>query len=441
MSLLHNRWLADQLPGWEREGIVTLDGARRLRERYPVESARGLAQMIVGAVGALLVGTGLVAVLASNWDDFPRWVRLLLAFGPLAASQAVTWLVLRRGEAAKGWQREAAAVVQTLAAGAAMALVSQIYNLPGRWTELLFWWCLVSLPLAWTLASQAVAIAYLVGIAVWTVAEAGERGPWGAADSADVRIWFPILLAGVLPLWPGPSLRDRPAIGSRLALAASALVGLFAVAAHASNDGAPGEAGFWLAMLSSVAVLLFPLSRQGIAEPLARKPQVQLGGIAMIAMAMVASYEAPARGLVNSVGNALPLPWCWLLVAVVACFGVIAFRQQRYAVLAVAGLALVPPLAAGFTAGDAGGWPVAIAYSLMLLATAIVLIALEFLGRQGAARIGAALITLLVILRMADADVSLLAKGLAFIVIGSGFLGFNLFISRRRAAALGGSSR
>jgi hypothetical protein len=40
---------------------------------------------------------------------------------------------------------------------------------------------------------------------------------------------------------------------------------------------------------------------------------------------------------------------------------------------------------------------------------------------------------------MADADVSLLIKGLAFIAIGCGFLGFNVFIGRRRAAALGGS--
>ena len=81
----------------------------------------------------------------------------------------------------------------------------------------------------------------------------------------------------------------------------------------------------------------------------------------------------------------------------------------------------------------------AIASSLVLLATAIALIALEFIGYRGAARIGAALITLLVILRMADADVSLLVKGLAFIVIGSGFLGFNAFVSRRRAAAPGGT--
>jgi len=43
-----------------------------------------------------------------------------------------------------------------------------------------------------------------------------------------------------------------------------------------------------------------------------------------------------------------------------------------------------------------------------------------------------------VILRMADADLSLLVKGLAFIVIGSGFLAFNALVSRRRAASTGG---
>ncbi|MFM8952587.1 MAG: hypothetical protein ACKOOF_05945 [Planctomycetaceae bacterium] len=82
----------------------------------------------------------------------------------------------------------------------------------------------------------------------------------------------------------------------------------------------------------------------------------------------------------------------------------------------------------------------AIACTLVLLATAIALITIEFLGRQGAARIGAALITILVILRMADADLSLLTKGLAFIVIGSGFLGFNAFVTRRRRVVASGGS-
>lgn len=445
MSLVHHRWLAKQLPAWEREGIVTSDGARTLRERYAIEPRGGLAQMIVGAVGALLIGTGLIAVLASNWDDFPRWVRLGLAFGPLAGSQVVSWWVLRKDTAAKPWQREASAVVQTLAAGGAMALVSQIYNLPGKWTDLIFWWCLVSVPLAWVLRSQAVAMMYLAGIAVWTVTQASERASSsGAIGIADLRLWFPVLLAGIVPLWPGPALRDRPAPVCRLVLTVSSLLGLLAVAASTTVRPAhivPSFTGFpWLAMLSAAAVLLFPLDRVGIAEPLVRKPQVLLGGGALVVMALIGTFEGPARDFVKGVGATASLGWCWLLLAVVLGFAVLAFRQGRFAVLAVAGLAVVPLLAAPLSAHDATGWPVAITYTLVLLATAIVLIVLEFLGRQGAARIGAALIALLVILRMADTDVSLLVKGLAFIVIGSGFLAFNAFITRRRAAVAGGSS-
>jgi uncharacterized membrane protein len=438
MSPLHHRWLAEQLPAWEREGIVTADGARRLRERYAMEPRGGLAQMIMGAVGALLIGTGLIAVLAYNWDDFPRWLRLALALGPLAATQAVSWRVLRRADAAKPWQREAAALVQTLAVGAAMALVSQIYNLPGKWTDLVFWWCVVSVPLAWVLKSQAVAITYLVGITVWTVSQPLQTNLFPGREVADVRIWFPLLLAGVLPLWPGPEGRERPAPGGRLVLTASALVGLLAVAAHVSARHSD-RAFFWLAMLSGVAVLLFPLDRGGIAAPLERKPQVVLGGLALVSMALVATYEALARDVVRSVGFALPLGWCWLLIAVVGGFATLALRQGRYAVLAVAGLAVVPLLAAPLSRENTSGWPVAIAYSLVLVATAILLIVLDFRGRQGAARIGAALITILVILRMADADLSLLTKGIAFIVIGSGFLAFNAFVSRHRAATPGGS--
>jgi uncharacterized membrane protein len=439
MSLLHRRWLAEQLPAWERAGVVTAEGARTLRERYATEPQGGLAEMVVGAVGALLIGTGLVAVLAYNWDDFPRWVRMALALGPLAASQAVSWWVLQKDEAAKPWQREGAALGQTLAVGAAMALVSQIYNLPGEWTDLVFWWCVVSVPLAWVMQSNAVAIAYLVGIAVWTVAQAGARGAsFSAAEVADLRVWFPLLLAGILPLWPGPDLRARPSPGGRLVLAGSAFVGLLAVAAFvALGPRAPDAGFFWLAMLSSAAILLFPLDRGGIAEPLAAKPQVVLGGLALVVMALVATYEDPARELVKGVGFALPAGWCWLLLAVVAAFAAIAFRQGRFAVLSVAGLAVVPLLARPLSPADMGGWPVAIAYSLVLLATAVALIVLEFLGRQGAARIGAALITILVILRMADADVSLLTKGIAFIAIGCGFLGFNVLVSRRRAASGG----
>lgn len=435
MNSTPSRWLAEQLPAWEREGIVTADGARLLRERYAAEPRGSLAQSIVAAIGALLIGTGLIAVLAYNWDDFPRWVRMLLALGPLAVSQAASWWVLQRGAAAKPWQREAVALVQALAVGAAMALVSQIYNLPGTWTDLVFWWCVVALPLAWVLESDAVAIAYLVGIATWTI---GQLSGFGG-DRVDTRLWYPLLLAGILPRWPGADLRGRPQPGSRAVLALTALAGLIAVPATAMRASAPQHAAFWLAMLAAAVVLLFPLDRRGIAEPLSRKPQVLFGGALLVLLALVATFEDPAQSLVSGVAKAISLGWCWLLLAVGAAFAALAAWQGRFAVLAVAALALVPLLAFPFSPPEAGGWPVAIGYSIALLAAAVTLVGLEFLGRQGAARIGATLIAILVILRMLDSEFSLLTKGLAFILIGSAFLGFNFFVSRRRAR-LGGVS-
>lgn len=429
-----HRWLVEQLPEWEREGLVTPEAAQTLRGRYRVEPRPEFAQMIVGAMGALLIGVGLIAVLAYNWDEFPRPVRLLLALGPLAATQAMSGLVLRKGQAARPWLRETAPLLQTLAVGAAMAIVSQIYNIQGEWTDLAFWWCVVAVPLAWVFQSHAVAIVYLLGITAWAIGESTGSFSF-RAEAADLRVWYPLLLAGILPLWPGANLKRWPPTASRWVLAASSLVGFIAVASQASRW--PSRGLPWMAMLTSAVIMLLPLNREGTAAPLARKPQVILGGIALVFMSLCATYEDPARELMKAVESAILLSWCWVLGGVLVTFGAVAVFQRRFAVLAVAGLAVVPLPSYALAPSGAGGWPMAVTYSLVLLTTAIALIALEFMGRQGAARIGATLITILVIMRMADADMSLLVKGVAFIVIGFGFLAFNAFISRRRAATLG----
>lgn len=436
MAPSHEHWLLDQLPAWEREGLVTPAAAATLRGRYREEQRPAVAQMVIAATGSLLVGAGLIAIVASNWDDLSRGMRLAMALVPLALSQAVTLLLLSRRETARHWMVEAAAFAQAMAAGAAMALVSQIYNLPGEWPDLLFWWSIVCLPLLWATRSHAVAIFVLAAIAVWTLEQAFDGVPAIRRPPYEALA----LLAGILPLWPGADLRGRPAAGGRLALAGSVLAVLLAIAAAACGGDRVrpnGMDGFpWLAAVTAAVVMLFPLSAAGVREPLSRKPQVVLGGLALFGMALAATYREPARTLVKSVGPAFTTPWCWPLLAVLAVLAAWAVRQRRHALLAVAALAVLPvPLR--LAVNDESGWTPAIAYSLVLLATAVALIAIEFAGRQGAARLGAGLITILVLLRMADADLSLLAKGIAFIVIGASFLAFNAFVSRRRAASSG----
>lgn len=428
-----HRWLLERLPDWEHEGLVSPAAAATLRDRYRAEPGGSLARAIIAALGSLLVGAGLISIIAFNWDDLSRPARLAVALVPLAATQAATCAVLGRRERTAPWVREAVALGQVLAAGAALALVSQIYNLPGDWTDLLLPWCLLGLPLAWIMPSHGVAVFYLCGIAIWCIARSMPPQPAGSLPPYG---YLP-LLAGILPLWPGPTLAARPPAGSRWVLAASAFAACLALAvASLPQRVGAAEALPWMLLLTAAAIMLVPLDRAGIAAPLEMKPQVLLGGAVLLAASLAGTYRSQAEMLVESVGAALGVPWCWLLLAVVALGAGVAAWQGRFAVLAVAGLALLPAAAAPLAPGGSG-WPLAIAYSFALLATAIVLVVLEFAGRAGAARLGATLITILLLLRMGDAELSLLTKGVAFIVIGLAFLAFNALVSRRRVALPG----
>ena len=77
-----------------------------MRERdAPDASQLGLAQLVMGSLGALLIGAGRIAVIGYNWDDFSLPVRLLFAFLPLLLTQVFSFRVLQRGDAGAAWVR------------------------------------------------------------------------------------------------------------------------------------------------------------------------------------------------------------------------------------------------------------------------------------------------------------------------------------------------
>ena len=121
-------------------------------------------------------------------------------------TQGFSFVVLKKGGGAAAWVRETAALLQALATGACIALVSQIYNLGGEWPDFLFWWFMLSLPLAWVLRSHSVAIFYLIAIAAWSVHQVDPGRPWH-----DSPLLYPLLVLGLLPYWPSwPKRTDLP---------------------------------------------------------------------------------------------------------------------------------------------------------------------------------------------------------------------------------------
>lgn len=431
MNSSHHRWLLAQIPQWEKDNLLTPESAQTLRARYTLdESQPSVGQLIMGALGALLIGTGLIAVIGYNWDDFSRPVRLLFAFLPLLASQVFTFIVLKRGPTIAAWVKETAGLLQTLTLGACIAIVSQIYNLGGEWPEFLFGWMLLSLPLAWLLRSRAIVIFYLLAAAVWSFDQTERGHPWHHSP-----FMYPLLLLGILPYWPSWPLQKGLSLSVRWVLATSALVGLCCAATFAAQKSDfhfDEEASVWMWSLTAAIFVLCPLSKEGLQENTGRKPQVILGSLWLLGYGIAALFVDMGRHMLLASTEALKLPWGQGLLIALLAFSVVAVIQKRWAILSLSSLVLLPLLATPLAAsGNESTAALSWLATLHLTLLGITLVALDFLGRPSAPRLGALLLCTLVLTRMGDSHLSMLSKGLGFIVVGIAFLAFNLFMSRR----------
>src|SRR5512137_2152891 len=91
------RWLYDEIPAWVRDGILSEQGAARLRALYgePQEnSVRNVALVICAALGAVLVGSGIILLFAHNWEEIARTGRAAISLGLLVVAQALAgWVI------------------------------------------------------------------------------------------------------------------------------------------------------------------------------------------------------------------------------------------------------------------------------------------------------------------------------------------------------------
>ncbi len=104
----HEEWLLERLPEWEKDGLVDGTAAKRLRERYekaakPVASRGNLAMYVISALGALLVGLGVIALFAANWAAMSRNVRAGVSVLPLTICTVLALLGFARNWKARAF--------------------------------------------------------------------------------------------------------------------------------------------------------------------------------------------------------------------------------------------------------------------------------------------------------------------------------------------------
>lgn len=158
--------------------------------------------IIFGIFGALLGGLGIILLIGHNWDDFSTTTKTILAFIPLLIGQLASVYTLLKKPDSVAW-RESSGAFLFCGVGASIALISQIYHIPGNFNSYILTWMLLCLPLVYLLKSSLVSLLYLIGITVYNV-NVGY-----VSYQNEENYWYWLLLIGIAPLY-GHLLKKQP---------------------------------------------------------------------------------------------------------------------------------------------------------------------------------------------------------------------------------------
>src|SRR4051812_41803168 len=99
------------LPELLHAGVIDNVTADRIKTHYENQDDNSPNRLLIvfGILGGLLVGLGIVLILAHNWDDLSRTMKVVIGFVPLLTGQVLTGILLFRGVENRTWREGVAA--------------------------------------------------------------------------------------------------------------------------------------------------------------------------------------------------------------------------------------------------------------------------------------------------------------------------------------------
>lgn len=431
----HIRWLYKELPDLVSRGVLPAEAAARIRNHYgdadPAGgTSRRWAVVLFSILGAVLVGGGVILLLAHNWEDLSRPLRAAIAVAPLALTAATGAWLLWTGNTGTAW-REGVGAAQTLAIGSSIALVSQTYHLGGSFDTFMLTWSLLALPIGYLLGATLPAMLYLAGIATWTGA---------APNLVESRLWYFPLLAAVLPLIVQFSRAGRShprpiLLWWALALSAGFGVGL-------SLERICDRLHAWPVVYAGLFAVLYLAGKRWWSDPATawQRPLQSVGALGSVGLALIYSFSDTWRhanwfALFNaqtSWPELLQLAAAAALPLAALVLWAESWRRRAWSEVllgAISPLALLGWIAAMNKAAMIG----MLLFNLYLLALGIGTLVLGLRGRQlGTVNAGMAVLAAAILCRFFDSNLDFLVRGLGFILVGIGFLATNLVLIRKK---------
>ena len=422
------RWLYDELPGLIETGVLSSESAEKLRGHYgdrPAGAGRKIAVTICSILGSLLIGTGIVLLLAYNWKGMSRVTRTILSIAPLLGAQALGAWAIYKDKTSAAW-REGVGIFQTFAIAAGIALVGQTYHIPGDLGNFLLVWMILTIPLVYLLHSTLPAIIYSVAITSWGCFMVNDHRP-------NLMLWP--LLALVIPHLVFELKKNRysarcVSLGWILCLCLPVAVGV--------TVGEEILESFWPVLFGSLFAIYYLVGSCWFkdARSVFSNPYKSLGCVSVCFFAWLLTFEDVWRHGVDGFGSSGWVEglvgYTILLVPAIGALTLLGLTIKRgdksrilYAILPVV-------VMAGVMLSAIDGGLAMILLNLYTLALGVGTIVSGIRGsRLGMINGGMLVVIALIVTRFFDCDVSLVGRGIFFIVLGIGFLTTNLVLAKR----------
>lgn len=398
--------------------IIDSTTADKIIAYYQTKSATAPNRILLvfGILGAILIGLGIILIVAHNWDNFPRAIKNILAFLPLLTGQAICAYTLLKKSNDIVWQ-ESSAVFLVFAIGVCIATISQTYHIQGDLGSFLLTWLLLGLPLIYTMNSSATSLLYIGGV-VWYTFESGFDG-----DHQPWYCWGLLVLA--LPhyywLWRNKYNSNFFHFHSWI-IAISCLILL-------ATWGKSGEKWLSIAYVSLLAIY-FLIGKLFLAQQkIAHNPYLSIGAIGTIGFFLFFSFMNNWTSFITKNWSLATAPqqrefWVAILLALIATGLAFRFFQFKRS---------WSPLALGFLLFFL---LFLIAFQQALLATILsnfyvlavgVFYIFEGNRSNSLSQLNLGLLTLFILIfaRFLDIDLSFITRGILFILMGIGFFWAN----------------
>ncbi len=428
------RHLLKDLSEMIRKDVISTEAAEKIKEFYREKQpeARNQLFIIFGILGAILVGLGLVLIIAHNWEGMSRGLKTVWALLPMLLGQALCLYVLIKRSDSAAW-REGSTAFLFFAVGACISLVGQIYNFPGTLAYYMMTWMLLVFPLMYVIRASIGSMLFIIGVSYY-----GLVSNFGYLPDRGPDYWYWAMLALAVPYYF--MLHKKSPSGSfmifhhwLLAISASIMLGPLM---WGSENG-------WV-LLFPLYTVLFGWYYQIGHTPFAKGPNgyLILGSMGGITVTMIGTFRGfwsaiyeQSAGAFSSVTGILSLS-----ILIMAAVGTLIWRYQREKTLAfdpINFLFIVYLLIylLGLTAGSISA---TILCNILVGALGILTI------REGAKtehlgilNYGLLILSVLIVCRFFDLNISFVIRGLMFILIGIGFFAANYFMMNRKGPRAG----